>query len=298
MKIAWIGIGHMGKPMAKHMMTAADEFTVHDLRPDAATDMLEAGAKWADTPAEAAFGKDLVVTCLPMPQHVEAVSFSDDGIADGVEQGTVVIDCSSNSLEAVRSLHTRYSDLGVPFLDTPVSGGVIGAIERDLAVYVGGDHDTYLGIKPALDAMGDKIQYCGGIGTGTICKLMNQLFGAIVGMARMEVVTAGVKAGVELDVLVKAIHEGSGGKRRPFDGFERPPEDFDDTEFTFYLDLGAKDVRLANEIGRSLRVPQPLANLTEARLIEALNRGWGQKRNEVVGEIQQQISNVDLRTDG
>ena len=298
MKIAWIGIGHMGKPMAKHMMIAAEEFTVHDLRPDAATDMLEAGANWADTPAEAAFGKDLVVTCLPMPQHVEAVSFGDDGIADGVEQGTVVIDCSSNSLEAVRSLHARYSDLGVPFLDTPVSGGVIGAMERDLAVYVGGDHDTYLGIKLALDAMGDKIQYCGGIGTGTICKLMNQLFGAIVGMARMEVVTAGVKAGVELDVLVKAIHEGSGGKRRPFDGFERPPEDFDDTEFTFYLDLGAKDVRLANEIGRSLRVPQPLANLTEARLIEALNRGWGQKRNEVVGEIQQQISNVDLRTDG
>ena len=298
MKIAWIGIGHMGKPMAKHMMTAAEEFTVHDLNREAATDMLEDGAHWADTPAEAAAGKDLVVTCLPMPQHVDAVSFGDDGVTEGVDEGTIVIDCTSNSLEMVRSLHARYADQGITFLDTPVSGGVIGAMERDLSVYVGGDRDAYDHIKPTLDAMGDKVQYCGGLGTGTICKLSNQLFGAIVGMARMEVITAGVKAGVELDVLVKAIHEGTGGKRRPFEGFERPPEDFDDTEFTFYLELGAKDVRLANEIGRANRVPQPLANLTEARLIEALNRGWGKKRNEVVAEIQQQISNVNLRVDG
>ena len=87
MKIAWIGIGHMGKPMAKHMMTAAEEFTIHDLNSEAATDMLEDGAHWADTPAEAASGKDLVVTCLPMPQHVNAVSFGDDGISEGVEEG-------------------------------------------------------------------------------------------------------------------------------------------------------------------------------------------------------------------
>ena len=298
MKIGWIGIGHMGKPMAKHMMTAAEEFTVHDLNREAGTDMLEDGANWADTPAEAASGKDLVVTCLPMPQHVDAVSFGDDGVSEGVEDGAIVIDCTSNSLDMVRSLHERYADRGITFLDTPVSGGVIGAMERDLAVYVGGDHDAYQSIKPSLDAMGDKVQYCGGIGTGTICKLMNQLFGAMVGLARMEVVTAGVKAGVELDVLVKAIHEGSGGKNRPFAGFQRPPEDFDDTEFTFYLELGAKDVRLANEIARAHRVPQPLANLTEARLIEALNRGWGKKRNEIVGEIQQEISNVNLRIDG
>ena len=215
MKIAWIGIGHMGKPMAKHMMTAAEEFTVHDLRPESATDMLEDGAIWADTPAKAAAGKDLVVTCLPMPQHVEAVSFGDDGIADGVDDGSVVIDCTSNSLEMVRSLHQRYAEQGVTFLDTPVSGGVIGAQQRDLAVYVGGDRASYESIKPTLDAMGDKVQYCGGIGTGTICKLMNQLFGAIVGMARMEVVTAASKAGVELDVLVKAIHEAPAARTAP-----------------------------------------------------------------------------------
>ena len=298
MKIAWIGLGHMGKPMAKNLMTAAEEFTVHDLRPESATDMLEDGANWADTPAEAAAGKHLVVTCLPMPPHVDAVSFGDDGVSDGVDGGTIVIDCTSNSLEMVRSLHARYADQGITFLDSPVSGGVVGAQNRDLAVYAGGDRDAYDAIKPTLDAMGDKVQYCGGIGTGTICKLSNQLFGAIVGMARMEVVTAGVKAGVELDVLVKAIHEGSGGKRRPFEGFERPPEDYDDTEQTFYLELMAKDVRLANEIGRSLQVPQPLGNLTEARMIEGLNRGWAKKRGEIINEIQQEISKVDLRVDG
>ncbi len=298
MKTAWIGLGHMGKPMAKHMMTATSEFVVHDLHREAAIDILEAGATWADTPAEAANGKDLVVTCLPMPQHVDAVSFGDNGIAEGVNQDGIVIDCTSNSLDMVRSLHQRYAGQGITFLDAPVSGGVVGALNRDLCVYVGGDKDAYDHIKPTLDAMGDKVQYCGGIGTGTICKLSNQLFGSIVGMARMEVITAGVKAGCDLDVLVKAIHEGTGGKYRPFDNFQRPPENYDEDELTFYLELGAKDVRLANEIGRANQVPQPLANLTEARLIEALNRGWGKKRNEVVFEIQQQISNVDLRIDG
>ena len=298
MKIAWIGLGHMGKPMAKHMMKAASEFTVHDLRQDAASDMLEDGALWAETPAEAAKGKHLVVTCLPMPPHVDAVSFGDDGIADGVEEGTVVIDCTSNSLDMVKSLHKRYAEQGIVFLDSPVSGGVVGAINRDLAVYVGGDRDAYDSVKPTLDAMGDKVMHCGGIGTGTICKLSNQLFGAIAGQAKYEVITAGVKAGCEFDVLVKAIHEGSGGKRRPFDGFERPPEDFEETELAFYLELMAKDVRLANEIGRAHQVPQPLANATEARMIQALNRGWGKKRGEVVFEIQQEISQVNLRTDG
>ena len=158
---------------------------------------------------------------------------------------------------------------------------------------------TYDAIKPTLDAMGDKVQYCGGIGTGTICKQMNQLFGAIVGMARMEVITAGVKAGVDFEVLVKAIHEGSGGKRRPFDGFERPPERL--RRHRIHLLSGTHGQRRsAGERDRlaQCRVPQPLGNLTEARMIEGLNRGWGKKRGEIIGEIQQQISNVDLKVDG
>ena len=295
MKIGWIGLGHMGKPMAKHMMTAADVFAVHDLRQDAATDMLEDGATWATTPAEAAQGKDLVVTCLPMPPHVEAVSFGDEGIAAGADGNAVIIDCTSNGLDAVKSLHARYADMGITFLDAPVSGGVIGAKKRDLAVYVGGDRAAYDRIKPALDAMGDKAMYCGPIGCGTICKLSNQLFGIIAGQARFEVLTAGVKAGCDLDVLVKAIHEGTGGKARPFDGWQRPPADYEEDEDTFYLELSAKDCRLANEIGRAHRVPQPLANAAESRMIEALNRGWGKKRAEVIGEIQQEAANVNLR---
>ena len=295
MNIGWIGLGHMGKPMAKHMMTAADTFAVHDLRQDAAADMLEDGATWADTPAEAAHGKDLVVTCLPMPPHVDAVSFGDDGIAAGVAGNAVVIDCTSNGLDAVKSLHARYADMGITFLDAPVSGGVIGAKARDLAVYVGGDRAAYDRIKPALDAMGDKAMYCGPIGCGTICKLSNQLFGIIAGQARFEVLTAGVKAGCDLDVLVKAIHEGTGGKARPFEGWQRPPADYEEDEDTFYLELSAKDCRLANEIGRGHRVPQPLANAAEARMIEALNRGWGKKRAEIIGEIQQEAAKVNLR---
>ena len=118
-------------------MIASEEFTVHDLQPEAATDMLENGAIWADTPAEVAHGKDLIVTCLPMLQHVDAVSFGVYGIAEGGDKSTVVINCTLNSFDMVRYLDKRYTNQDIAFLDTPVSGGVIRAMNRDLTAYVG-----------------------------------------------------------------------------------------------------------------------------------------------------------------
>ena len=294
MKVGWIGVGHMGKPMAMNVLAGGFDMKIHDLNRNAATDLLEAGAEWADSPREAAMGRDVVFTCLPMPHHVYSVGMGDDGIKDGVESGTVVVDSSTNSLDMVKQLHSEYAAKGIQFLDVPVSGGVIGAETRDLCVMAGGDEASYQKIKPALDAMGDKVMYCGPIGNGTICKLSHQLFGSIMRQGMQEVLIAGAAAGVPLETLVKAISQGAAAKNPPFKNWQRPPTEFEADERTFYLELAAKDVKLANQIGRDHGVPMELANIVEQRMIEALNRGWGKLKAEAIIMLQQERSNTDL----
>ncbi len=284
----------MGKPMATHVLRAGFEMKVHDLNQEAASDMLESGAAWADSPAEATDGSDVVITCLPMPHHVEAVGLGDDGIIEAANANTVVADCSTNSLAMVKRLHAAYAAQGITFMDVPVSGGVLGAQNRDLCVMAGGDEATYRRIKPVLDAMGDKVMYCGPIGNGTVCKLSHQLFGTIMRQGSYEVLTAGAAAGVPLATLVAAISQGASGKNPPFENWKRPDNEFAANELTFYLELAAKDVRLANEIGRDHGVPMDLGNLVEQRMIEALNRGWGKLDAGAVSKLQQERSNVDL----
>lgn len=296
MKVGWIGVGHMGKPMAMNVLAAGFDMKVHDLDRNAATDLLEGGAEWADSPRETAIGMDVVFTCLPMPHHVYSVSMGDDGIKDGVDSNTVVVDSSTNSLEMVKRLHTEYAAQGIEFLDVPVSGGVIGAETRDLCVMAGGDEAVYQRIKPALNAMGDKVMYCGPIGNGTICKLSHQLFGSIMRQGMNEVLIAGAAAGVPVETLVKAISQSNAGKNPPFHNWERPPNDFSPDARTFHLELAAKDVRLANQIGRDHGVPMELANIVEQRMIEALNRGWGKLKAEATIMLQQERSNTDLTT--
>ena len=294
MKVGWIGVGHMGKPMAMNVLAAGFDMKVHDLDRSAATDLLEGGAEWADSPKETAEGSDVVFTCLPMPHHVYSVAMGEEGIKDGAAAGTIVVDSSTNSLEMVRRLHAEYADQGIQFLDVPVSGGVIGAETQDLCVMAGGDEAGYQQIKPVFDAMGDKVMYCGPIGNGTICKLSHQLFGSVMRKGMQEVLLAGAAAGVPIETLVKAISQSNAAKNPPFHNWERPPKDFSPDERTFYLELAAKDVRLANQIGRDHGVPMELANIVEQRMIEALNRGWGKLKAEAIVMLLQERSNTDL----
>ena len=297
MRVGWIGVGNMGNPMAKHVVEAGHEFTVHDLRQEAAANLLEMGAQWATTPAEASEGQDIIFTSLPVPRDVWAVCLGDQGIIEGLSSNAVVVDLSTTSLSTVRELHRAFKERkGVEFMDVPVSGGVKGAIERDLCVMAGGDEGTYMRIKPVLDAMGDKVMYCGPTGNGTICKLCHQLFSSILGQGTAEVLTMGVKAGVSLDILVEAISNSATGKNPPLHGWRTgtAERNFEPDPLTFYLELARKDVRLACEIGREVNVPMELANIVEQRMIEAMNRGWGGKKAGVVRLIQEENSGVQL----
>ena len=295
MKVGWIGVGNMGKPMAKHIQEHVSEFTVCDLNQESAIDILEDGGIWAETPAECAKDKDVVFMSLPMPQDVEKVSIGESGIIESIKKNSIVLDVSTNSLAMVKKLHKLFNEKGVEFLDCPVSGGVIGAMNKDMSIMVGGEESTYNKIKPTLDAMGDKAIYCGPVGSGTICKLSHQLFSALLLGITTEVLTSGVKAGMDLDTLIDAISRCASAKNPPFDNWKEAKEyNFEGNEMSFFLELAAKDVRLACEMGRENKVPMDMANIIEQKVIEAMNNGWGKKNSGIVRKIIADRAGVKL----
>ena len=294
MKVGFIGVGNMGNPMATNLVRAGHELTVHDLRREAATNLLEMGATWADSPKDAVPGNDVVFTSLPVPRDVEAVVLGENGVFEGCGPGSVYVDLSTNSPTTIRRLHDIGSGQGITVLDAPVSGGVYGAAAGTLAVMVGGDKPTFDRMKPTLDAIGSHVVYCGPIGNGMVCKICNNLLGMGIGVLMSEALTLGVKAGVDLEVLADVIANSSGGNRRLVEKFPRYlfKGNF---EPGFATALAAKDVRLATDLGREYGIPMELSNLVDQRHVEAMFRGWGPEDSDAVARIQEEKAGVQLR---
>ena len=294
MKVGFIGLGNMGNPMATNLVNAGHELVVHDLRREAATNLLEMGATWADTPKEAVPGRDVVFTSLPVPRDVEAVVLGENGILEGASSDTVYMDLSTNSPTAIRRIHDMCAEKGVTVLDAPVSGGTYGAAAATLAVMVGGDKSVYDRMKPTLDAIGSHVVYCGPIGNGMVCKICNNLLSMGIGVLMTEALTMGVKAGVDLATLADVIANSTGGNKRLTDKFPR----FlfkGNFEPGFATALAAKDVRLATDLGREYGIPMELSNLVDQRHVEAMFRGWGPEDSDAVSKIQEEKSGVQLR---
>lgn len=295
MKIGFIGLGTMGGSMAYNTIQGGHELVVHDIRREAATRHLEAGATWADTPRQVAEASDIVFTSLPGPTEVEAVVLGEDGLLLGMSAGKVYFDLSTNSPGMIRRIHQVASTQGIDVLDAPVSGGPRGARTRNLAIWVGGDREVYERCKPVLDAIGDKAYYVGPIGCGAIAKLVHNCTGYVVQCALAEVFTMGVKAGVEPLALWQAVRRGAQGRRGTFEGLAEHllPGNFDPPDFA--LRLARKDVDLAVAVGREYDVPMRLANLALQELTEAVNRGWGDRDSRVAMLLQEERAGVEVR---
>jgi len=294
MKIGFIGTGNMGNPMAANLLKAGHQLTVHDLRREAAINLLEMGAQWADSPKDAVPGNEAVFTSLPVPRDVEAVVEGEKGILEGASEGSVYVDLSTNSPTVIRRLHQVCAERGVTLLDAPVSGGVYGAAAGTLAVMVGGDEAVFNRMKPALDAIGSHVVYCGAIGNGSVCKICNNLLSMGTGVLLSEALTLGVKAGVDLAVLADVISNSSGGCRRLT---EKLPRYLFKGNFEpgFATALAAKDVRLATDLGREYGIPMDLSNLVDQRHVEAMHRGWGPEDSDAVSRLQEEKAGVQLR---
>lgn len=297
MKIGFIGLGTMGGGMAANVLKAGYELVAHDIRREAATPLLENGASWADTPAELAAECDVVLTSLPGPREVEAVALGEGGVLEGMRAGGVYIDMSTSSPTLIRSIAERFAAKGAAVLDAPVSGGPVGARTGRLAVMVGGDRDVYERVKPALDAIGDRVGYIGGVGSGSIAKLMHNCIGYGLQTIVAECLTLGVKAGVDAAPLFEAICNGSVGRGSTF--ANTYPNTYLAGNFdppSFALRLAHKDVGLALELAREYGVPMSVGSIAYQEMTAALNRGWADKDSRIAMLLQEErAGGVEVR---
>lgn len=275
MDIGFIGLGAMGRGMAASLLRAGHRLVVNDILEAAAAPFLAERAIWAATPRVLAEGCDLVFTSLPTPADVEAVAGGADGLAAGLRAGAAWFDLTTNSLDVVKRLHGVLAAQRVDFLDAPVSGGPGGAASGKLAIWVGGDQALFERHKPVLDAMADRARYIGAIGAGTIAKLTHNMASAAINAVMGEVLSVGVKAGLEPAALWEAIREGGAGRMRSFDnvGHRFMLGRFDTPSFR--LSLLHKDIVLAQQLAREAGVPTRLCDLVRNEITEAINRGWG-----------------------
>lgn len=292
MTVGFIGLGTMGRGMAANIRRAGHPLVVHDLTRQAASQIIEQGATWAATPRDLAAACDIVFTSLPTPADVEAVCHGEQGLAAGLRPGAVWFDLTTNAVDVVRRLHGALAAQDVHFLDAPVSGGPAGAANGKLAIWVGGDRAAFDRCKPVLDAMADQVLHIGDIGAGTIAKLVHNCAHAAIGAVLAEVLTLGVKAGVDPLPLWEAVRQGALGRNRTFDifGTRFLPGQFDQPSFA--LRLLHKDTMLALQLGREFAVPMRLGNLVGQELTEAMNRGWGGRDSHAYLALQNERAGI------
>jgi 3-hydroxyisobutyrate dehydrogenase len=295
MQVGFIGLGHMGQHMARHVAEAGHDVAAYDLRAEAVAQLTQTPhARRAASVSEAALDADLVFTSLPGPPEVEGVASGPDGLLESMRAGTVYIDLSSNSPAVVRKLSAAFAERGIAMLDAPVAGGVEGAEAGTLSVMVGGDRAAFERVEPVLKAIGTKIFYCGPSGNGAVVKLCNNLSSQAQIAAAGEILSLGVKAGVDLEILAGVIAVSTGTCRAIAQTFPRQlfPRKFENPGFSSFL--SAKDTHLAIELAHELGVPMQIGEIVEADKQEALRRGWGALSPDVFVRLQEERAGVVL----
>jgi 3-hydroxyisobutyrate dehydrogenase len=265
MRVGFIGLGHMGRPMSRNILAAGHDLVVHDIRREAAADLEAAGAGWAASPRETGAGREVVITMLPAPAHVEQVLLGPDGLLSGLAAGSVWIDMST-SVPAVADRVRAVAGPGraIAVLDAPVSGMAVGAKAGTLQIFVGGEEATFHRVRPLLEAMGDpeRILYVGGHGAGYTVKLMLNLLWFSHLVATAEVLTIGTQAGVELATLRRCLLASPAASNF----LERDVLsvlDHGDYDDSFALALACKDLGLAVDLAGQVGVPVEVSAVVE-----------------------------------
>jgi 3-hydroxyisobutyrate dehydrogenase len=210
MKIAFIGLGHMGAPMARNLLKAGHSLTVFDVVPGNVEALQRAGASAAKSARLAAASGELVITMLPSSPHVKAVYLGDDGVLAGAARGTTLIDSSTIDPHTAREVAVRAAERGNPMADAPVSGGTGGAEAGTLTFMVGSSAAVFERIAPLLRAMGKNIVHCGEAGTGQVAKICNNLLLGITMIGVSEAMNLGSALGIDPKVLAGIINTSSG----------------------------------------------------------------------------------------
>lgn len=290
--IAFLGLGAIGRPMARRLAERFSGVTVWNRTAATATRFAEeATAVAAVTAADAARAATVVITCFPTSQDV--VSVLDAGMEEALRPGTVLIDCTSGDPATSRSIAARLSARGVAFLDAPVSGGTTGAENGTLTVMCGGSAEVLAQVRPVLEAFGAKIVHCGDVGAGHALKAVNNALLAVHVLSTAEGLAALVRAGVRADVALDVINASSGRSNASMNLF---PERVLTRAFprTFRLALLDKDAGIAAGVAREHGVPAPLLQLAAA-LMSAAHNELGEEADHVESvRMVERWANVEI----
>ena len=296
-KVGFIGLGIMGRPMAKNLMDAGHELVVHNRSPEKAEELAEEGnATAAESPREVAEACDIVITMLPDSPDVEAVVAGEGGILEGLRDGALLVDMSTISPVVTEELAVKIREKGASMLDAPVSGGDVGAIEGALSIMVGGSQEDFERARPLFDVMGKVATHVGPIGAGQVVKACNQIVVALTIEAVSEALVLGSKGGVAPEKLVEALSGGLAGSAV----METKKEKFfyHDFEPGFRIELHHKDLGIALAAGREYGVALPVTAIVDQMLAASKAKGRGDRDHSALLTLLEEAAQHEIGEGG
>ena len=292
-KIGFIGLGIMGKPMARNLLKADYPLTVYDIVPDKAEEVVEAGAKAGSSSKEVAEKSEVIITMLPNSPDVKEAVLGKNGVLEGAKPGTILIDMSSIAPLASKEVAEKAKEKGVTVLDAPVSGGEPKAVDGTLAIMVGGPQETFDEVEDILSVMGVSVTRVGEIGSGNMTKLANQIIVALNIAAMSEAMVLAAKAGVNAEKVFQAIRGGLAGStvldaKMPLvlEGNFKPG---------FRIELHIKDLANALDTAHDVGVPVPLSSAV-MEVMQALKvDGKGADDHGGIIQFYEKLAKVEVR---
>lgn len=293
--IGVIGLGIMGAPMAENLLEAGYDVIGYNRSTEAVDRLVAAGGTGAATAAEAAAGVDVLITCLPDSPVVSDVMRGEDGVIDGIDPGSIVIDMSTISPTVTEDLAAELGERDVDMLDAPISGGEEGAIEGSLSIMVGGEAEVLASVRPILDVLGETVTHCGGHGAGQVTKACNQIVVSNTMAAVSEALLFAEKAGADLEAVVEAI---SGGAAGCWTLDHRAPRMIrGNFEPGFFAEYQYKDLRIATRAGQEYGAPMPTTAGTHELYKSTVESGHGRDDTSGVLQVLEAMAGTTARID-
>ena len=293
MKIGFIGLGIMGKPMSKNLLKAGCDLVVFDINKEAVAEVASLGASVGSSPKDVAEKCEYIITMLPNSPHVKTVVLGENGVIEGAKPGSIVIDMSSIAPLVSKEVFEKLAAKGIEMLDAPVSGGEPKALDGTLSIMVGGKKDIYDKCVDLLKKMGASVVLCGDIGAGNTTKLANQIIVAINIAAMSEALVLGTKAGVNPESIYNAIRGGLAGST-VLDA-KAPIVMAGNFKPGFKIDLHIKDLANALETAKEVGVPLMLTSQV-MEILQALKiDGKGQNDHSAIVQFYEKLAKIEVR---
>lgn len=291
MKVAFIGMGTMGAPMALNILAAGHEVTVHNRTREREEAVAKEGAQRAASPKEAAQGAEIIIICVSDTPDVEDIILADNGVIQGAQPESIVVDMSTISPTVTRRIAAELNQKNIKMLDAPVSGGSEGAQKGTLSIMIGGKTEDVAKALPVLEAMGKTITHVGSIGAGQITKAINQIIISGTYMTVAEGLTLGIKAGLDMEKVVKAVSGGAAGSWI----LNNRADNVIKNEYPlgFRVKLHRKDLGIALNAARELGVTLPCTAIVEQIENGLIAQGYGDEDVSAIARVIRDQSGVE-----